>query len=87
MGTLLDAFAGILVFGGLSIWMLFRAHDIQRIAIRRQDSSWTGRINPFGGFVRGASFVSMLRLLGALCAMAAMLFLRIAYQMVRHVDR
>ena len=75
--------AGIVIFGGGGFLLLFRAKEIQRIAIRRQDSSVTGKLNPFGGFVRRSSYVSMLRLFGLLCVMAALVFVRLLYQRVR----
>jgi len=82
MEKLVQAVTGAMVFGIGGLLLLFRAHDVQKVAIRRQTRGAI-RVNALAGFVRTGSFISWLHVTGALCLMAALILLVVAYQRMR----
>ncbi len=82
MEKLVQAVTGAMVFGIGGLLLLFRAHDVQKVAIRRQTRGAI-KVNALAGFVRTESFVSWLHLMGVMCLMGALVLLIVAYQQMR----
>ena len=82
MEKLLQEVTGATAFGMGGLLLLFRAYDVQKLAMRRQ-ARGAIKVNPLAGFVRTGSFISWLHLLGAIFLVAALVLLIVAYQRMR----